>query len=207
MALQIEPYNHLKPLLLAGSVPFDGGEIKALLVDSSYAFDAADTVLADVAAAEIAGAGYVAGGKSLTGVSIVTTTPATATLWAADSPVAFGDVVRPTADNGRLYLCVVPGTTDAAEPVWPTIGGGSVNDNGVVWLEVGGAVSTLDAANLVWAAATITARRAIIYRDATVGGIESPLLFSVLLDDTPGDVSSVNSDFTLAWSTAGILIL
>lgn len=59
----------------------------------------------------------------------------------------------------------------------------------------------LDGDDVVWAGSTITARYGIIYYDTGVAAT-SPLLAYV---DFGGDVSSSSSDFTVAWSTSGIL--
>ena len=37
--------------------------------------------------------------------------------------------------NGHLYICTVPGTTGATQPIWPLTEGGTVVDGGVTWKE------------------------------------------------------------------------
>ncbi len=49
--------------------------------------------------------------------------------WTAVTPVTVGHIAR-TADTLRLYLCTVPGTTGAVEPVWPLTG--SIGDGATV---------------------------------------------------------------------------
>lgn len=70
------------------------------------------------------------------------------TDYAPASAVAVGATIAPTVPNGRLYRCLVGGTTADAEPTWPTAcgkwtgqtitettaGGGA---SGVVWVDVG----------------------------------------------------------------------
>ncbi|AVX31788.1 hypothetical protein CTH_2245 [Carboxydocella thermautotrophica] len=58
----------------------------------------------------------------------------------------------------------------------------------------------LDAADVTWPNATITARYAVIYAD-TGNPATSPLLGYV---DFGQDVSSTNGNFTIAWDAAGI---
>jgi hypothetical protein len=41
--------------------------------------------------------------------------------------------VLPTTPNGFHYYACVSGTSGATEPVWPTVSGNSVNDNGINW--------------------------------------------------------------------------
>ena len=70
-----------------------------------------------------------------------------------------------------------------------------------------GAVTAYKAAATTWtpgAGQTLAARRAIVYKD-TGSAATSPLLCSVLMDNTPADVSATNAAFTLTWdSTDGV---
>lgn len=59
----------------------------------------------------------------------------------------------------------------------------------------------LDAADVVWSASTITARYAVIRKNTGTAGT-SPLLGYV---DFGQDESSSSADFTITWSTDGIL--
>lgn len=71
-----------------------------------------------------------------------------------------------------------------------------------------GAVTAYLAANTAWtpgSTETLTARRAIVYKD-TGSAATSPLLCSVLLDVTPADVSATGAALTLDWhDTEGVL--
>lgn len=68
-------------------------------------------------------------------------------------------------------------------------------------------VTAYKAAATTWTAGsgqTLTARRAIVYKDTGTAST-SPLLCSVLLDSAPADVSATNAAFTLTWdSTDGV---
>jgi hypothetical protein len=55
------------------------------------------------------------------------------------------------------------------------------------------------ASSTVWTALTKTFRYAVAYLDGTYGGISKPLLFYVLLDDTPADVVSAGFNLQLNW--------
>lgn len=61
----------------------------------------------------------------------------------------------------------------------------------------------LDAADALWAAATLTARYAIIYKDSGVDST-SPLIAYV---DFEVDKSVAGVDFSIVWSASGILAL
>ena len=59
--------------------------------------------------------------------------PASATAWASATSYAVGDVRRPTAGNGRIYRCIVAGTSGGSQPTWPTTDRGYVVDGSVTW--------------------------------------------------------------------------
>lgn len=60
----------------------------------------------------------------------------------------------------------------------------------------------VDADDAVWTGDTLTARYAVVYRPGTVNGKTNPLLFYLLLDDTPADFTSTN--FTVLFNTLGV---
>lgn len=58
------------------------------------------------------------------------------TVWAASTAYVKGDVVRPATATGQFYKCTtVAGTSDLAEPTFPTSTGATVVDNTVTWQE------------------------------------------------------------------------
>lgn len=77
------------------------------------------------------------------------------------------------------------------------------------WTQAGG-TATFDSDNPVWTAAggSITARFAVIYKDATVNGIVKPLLGVCLLDTTPADVTATDGNtLTITMNASGIFTL
>lgn len=75
---------------------------------------------------------------------------------------------------------------------------------GITWTNSGGTIS-FACSNAVWTASggSITARYAVIYRNATVNGIIKPLLCVCLLDTTPADVTATTTNtFTITMPTA-----
>ena len=51
--------------------------------------------------------------------------------WTASYSYKVGDIVVPTTPNGRMYLCIIAGTSGAIEPSFPQIGyavGQSISD-------------------------------------------------------------------------------
>lgn len=84
---------------------------------------------------------------------------------------------------------------------------GGVAITGITWTHVG-AVATFDCDDPSWTASggSITARFAVIYRNATVNGIVKPLLCVALLDTTPADrTATTGNAFPIAMSTSGVL--
>jgi hypothetical protein len=72
----------------------------------------------------------------------------------------------------------------------------------VVAFTSGTKTTNLDAADVVWAASTITARYAVIY-DSTPGTDATRPLISYL--DFGADVVSSGGNFTISWDPAGII--
>lgn len=60
--------------------------------------------------------------------------------WQAGTEYGRNDLVvpsEPDGGNGHYYKAIAPGESGQTEPVWPTMNSGIVEDNGVVWKEVG----------------------------------------------------------------------
>lgn len=156
-------------------------------------------------------------------------------VWEASHAYLVDDIIRPTSSNanGHWYKCTTGGTSGASEPSWNTTPGSTTNDGTVVWTEQGinfaanevvgsgyaqggkalankavtysANVTKFDGDDLVWGSSTVTARCLALWKNGTANGIVNPLILLVLLDDTPADVSSNNSDFSVLWNAAGIL--
>lgn len=76
--------------------------------------------------------------------------------WKAATVYERNCLVTPTAvaGNGHTYQCTTPGTSAAAEPVWPTTDGGTIADGTCVWTEL-----TTAGGNVVSAPAAATIAR------------------------------------------------
>lgn len=102
----------------------------------------------------------------------------------------YGDLTNEVA-NGSGYLT----------------GGSAIT--GVTWTEASGTV-TFDCDNVVWTASggTITARFAVIYKNATVNSVVKPLLCVCLLDTAPADVSATSGNtLTIQINASGVFTL
>lgn len=58
--------------------------------------------------------------------------------WAATTAKIAGQIVKPTAGRagGFQFKAISSGTTDASEPTWPTVLGGTVADGTVTWMAI-----------------------------------------------------------------------
>jgi hypothetical protein len=64
-----------------------------------------------------------------------------------------------------------------------------------------------DANDATWTELTKTMRYAFLYKDGTANERVDPVIAYILLDTTPDDVSVTGVDFTIAWNSAGIMVL
>lgn len=202
MSVTVTKYNTARKYILNGSIDFDSDTLKLALVSSAYTFTGTCT-------------GWIGN----------------LTTWSSANSYSLNARVRPTSANGHWYLCAIAGTSGGSEPTWPT-NGGTIADGGATWADqginpaaceitgtgymIGGATltnknvvsdenyGTFDADDVIWSNSTLTARRAELYKVGTVNGVENPLIFSILLDSTPANVSSSNSDFSVVWDANGI---
>jgi len=86
-------YNRFKANLMNKEIDLEADVVKVMLLDDSHSFTAADNVIGDVSANEIAGAGYTAGGGTLAGKAVTqgasTKWDATDLQWAAATFTAY----------------------------------------------------------------------------------------------------------------------
>jgi hypothetical protein len=180
--------------------------LKVMLAASGYALNL-DTheVKADVTN-EVTGTGYVAGGATV-GSKTITYTPANSwgVAWAANTPYAVGDVVRPTTGNGKLYVAITAGTSHATtEPVWTTtLYDEQPGDGTVTWCCIGSGIVVIDAADPSWGpGATISGiRYAVLYNDTPA---DKPLIW---VNDYGSDQAVTNGTFTAQLPSTGFIHL
>ncbi len=70
--------------------------------------------------------------------------------WQKSTSCLVGEYCTPAAPagNGHLYRCIQAGATGAAEPIWPLVPGGTVNDGGVIWQESTPSVTAVGGGNV-----------------------------------------------------------
>lgn len=184
------------------AIDFLSDTIKCSLHTSTYSpnLDTHET-FADVTN-EVSGTGYTAGGVTL-GSKTITYTAANSwgTTWAASTAYSVGQVVRPTTGNGRLYMCIVAGTSAGTEPTWPTTSRATVTDNTATWAEIGRGITQIDAGDPQWTGATISSIKYAVYRKDTGTASTSPL---IALQDLDGPHSVTNGTFTIQLPSIGL---
>lgn len=180
--------------------------IKVMLCTSTYTPNADTHAFKSDVTNEVSGTGYSAGGATM-GSATLTYTAANSwgTTAATTTAYTVGQIVRPSAGNGHLYICVVAGTSGGSAPTWPTVSRQTVADGTVTWAECGGGISIFGGANVSWASSTITARYAVIY-DGTPGSDATRPLIGYL--DFGADQSTTNGTFQITWdATLGVFYL
>ncbi len=85
--------------------------------------------------------------------------------------------------------------------------GGAALSGQAVTLTDSPSASKFDATDLTWSSLTATFRYGIMYAEKVVGGITNPLIGYILFDTTPADIAASGIDFTIQWSSSGILTL
>jgi hypothetical protein len=125
MAVTISRYNHTAKKLLNSEITL--ANLKFMLLDATYVFDATDTTLDEVAgvntpprANEVSGNGWTAGGEALASAAVTTVDTDGAMLDAADiSVIATGGSIGPSpqgviTDGTSVFWHVDFGGTEEA---------------------------------------------------------------------------------------------
>jgi hypothetical protein len=92
-------------------------------------------------------------------------------------------------------------TNEVANGNGYTTGGATLTNKSITY-DGATNVIKLDADDVTWANATITARYAVMYDDTPATDAEKPLICYI---DFGADMSSINSNFTVAFDEAGII--
>ena len=113
-----------------------------------------------------------------------------------------GDTYVPDVVNDTIYADISTHEINSATYLNYSIGGKLVTGKSY---SLSGGTGVLDGDDVVWAGASITSRYAALYVAETLGAFVNPLLYYILFDDTPANVS--RADFTIKWSTNGVLTI
>lgn len=117
----------------------------------------------------------------------------------------------------KVALVTSAYTFSAAHTIWADASGSEVASGagyttggetlGGKALTLSSVTTKFDATDLTWTALTKTFRRAVCYASGTIMALTNPVLFSVLFDSTPADISIPGIDFVLIWNASGILTI
>jgi len=170
----------------------DETTLKVALMDATFNFDDSHDTWSDVSASDYSSAtGYTAGGDTITTPTVIETDSSALTARADSTAYTVGDVVRTSSDSGRVFLCVVAGTSAGSEP------GGMITlgtfreiaDNTVTWVNIGSAITSFDGDAVSWTGLDQTATNAaVIYND---DGANEPLIAYIDFEtsETPTDMT------------------
>lgn len=187
-------------------IDVDTDVIKAMLVTSAYAYSAAHAYKSDITNEVATGAGYTAGGVTVTLAQAYVVANSWTVSRANSTAYALGQIVRPATGNGFVYQALTAGTTAGTVPTYPTTIGGTVTDGGVTWLCVGtGVVAVTMSGTASWTAPsgqTLTARALVFYDSSPGSDTTRPVIAYVNLG---GDVSSTGAAWTYTPDAAGIV--
>jgi hypothetical protein len=189
--------------ILNKEADLDTDALKLQLHTSAYTPDPAHNYQDDLTNEVANGNGYTTGGAALAGVALAVVDDSALTAWATGTAYKVGQVRRPTSANGYVYRCVVAGTSDGTtEPTWPTVVGREVTDGTAVWVCAGVSLVKLDFNDPSWAAATFTARYAVIVDTTPGSSATNPL---VGYCDFGEDVSPNNGTLAITIDADGAL--
>lgn len=124
-----------------GSNPqdWDTNTFKATLHTSTYSpnYDT-NTFQSDTSNELSTAGGYTNGGLTISSPTLtVVAANSLAQVAATTTAYSVGQIVRPSAGNGFVYVCAVAGTSGGSAPTWPTVLYTTVADGGVTWCCIG----------------------------------------------------------------------
>lgn len=203
MAVTANAYGPFLAKVLNKEIDFDSDDIKIMLVSSAYTPDFDAHAYKSDVTNEVSGTGYTAGGETLPSSTVAYVAADSWGTSRADSTAyPLGYIVRPATGNGSIYQAVAAGTSGGSAPSFPSGYGSTVTDGTVTWMNVGRGVVKLDADDVSWASAVITARRAVIYDSTPATDATRPLIACL---DFGTDNSSSGGTFQISFDANGIL--
>lgn len=192
---------------VAGGRDLDTDALKITLHTSTYTPNYDTDAFQSAATNELGTAGgYTAGGLALTGVTLTATAANSWGQVAATSTVyVAGQIVRPSAGNGYIYVAAVGGTSGGSAPTWPTVPYTTVTDGGVTWCCIGRGAVVLDFTDPAWATFTAGPFRTAVVADTTPGSAATnPLLCAFAY---ASDQTGAGGTHTIAIDASGALVL
>lgn len=196
-----EMYQKAQAKFRNGGIDWDTDTIKMALLAGHTPDLVNDEFWSDVSADEESGAGYTAGGETLTCSVTLTQANSWGTAHATSTAYVVGQIVRPSIGNGYLYRCVVAGTSGGSAPSWPTTPGTTVTDGTAVWLNIGQAILVMDADNVTWTNLDVgTPSHGVVYKDTG-----TPATSSLIAINDGITTASNGANYTVEIDPAGII--
>lgn len=115
-----------------------------------------------------------------------------------------------TDNTIKLALVTSSYTPSAAHTQWSDVSGNEASGTNYT---AGGATlanasktdANLDADDVTFSNVTVTFRYLVCYFSGTLESITNPLLFYILVDDTPADIVVTAADYPVVWNSNGIM--
>lgn len=192
---------------VTGGRDWDGDTLKATLHGTGYTpnYDT-DAFQSNLTSELSTAGGYTAGGLTLSGVTFAAVAANSWTVVAATSTAyVAGQIVRPSAGNGFIYVAAVGGTSSGSAPTWPTTLYTTVVDGGVTWCCIGRGAVCLDFTDPSWASFTAGPFRYVVVADTTPGSAATnPLLCAF---DFGSGQTGGGGTFSVAVDPAGAVVM
>jgi hypothetical protein len=169
---------------------WDAGNLKCTLHTNSYAVNYDTDQYQSILTNELTtGGGYTAGGLALAG-AVVTSTAANSwgQSWVTGTAYTAGQLVRPAAGNGFIYVASNTATSGASFSPGTTLYQ-TTSDGAVTWCCIGRGAVTLDFNDPSWASFSAGPFRIAVVADTTPGtAATNPLIcaFTFAADQTGG---------------------
>lgn len=192
---------------VTGGRDFDSDALKITLHGTGYTPNYDTDAFQSALTSELTTAGgYTAGGLTLSSVTFAATA---ANSWgvvaAVSTAYVAGQIVRPSAGNGFIYVAAVGGTSGGSAPAWPTTLYTTVADGGVTWCCIGRGAVALDFADPSWATFTAGPFRYAVVADTTPGSAATnPLLCAF---DFGSGQTGGGGTFNIAVDPSGAVVL
>lgn len=208
--IQLLPYANYFRAAVDGETVWDASaDLTLTLHTATYVPNrTTDAFVSDLTDELGTGDGYTQGGVTLSGpVSAVDAANSWGQVWAGATAYLVGQIVRPTAGNGFVYMVNTAGTSDGAEPTWPTVIGQTVTDGTVQWTCIGRAVVWLDAADLLpaWAGFSAGPFRHVVLSDRAPATAATQPLIGVY--SFTSDRTGVGDPFNITFAPSGIIAI
>lgn len=149
--------------------------------------------------------GYTAGGLTLSGLSISKTAANSwASVWTTGTAYTAGQLVRPSAGNGFIYVATNSGTSGGAWTPATTLYT-TTSDGAVTWCAIGRGAAVFTFTNPSWATFTAGPFRQMVVSDTTPGSAATnPLILNATF---ASDQTGGGGTFTVTVDVSGALVM